>query len=104
MRSHGLNLDLYTTEIGYGQVAHITAEESGFLWQHETADQIVTRTMEWDELLDSFQTVGLRKRCGLYVQKRLAVEAAVKRGAAIIADIGVIFEALLPVYDASVGA
>lgn len=103
MLAHGLSLDFYTTEVGYGQVAQVIADDRSFLWQHETVEQAVTRQMEWDELLDFLQTAGGRKRSELYVRKRVDSGAVVKKGAAIAVEIAAVLEALVPVYDASVG-
>jgi len=103
LQAHALSVDVYTAELGYGRVGQIVVEDEGFLWQRETADQSMTRRMNWEELVDYLQTVAPGKRCELIVTKSLAVDAALKAGPAIADEIVRVFEALLPVYDASVG-
>ena len=103
MRSHELSLDVYAEEVSYGQVGQITAETRGFLWQHETEDQAATKRMNWDALLEYLQTVAPRKRCGFYLRKQISADVALGLGIAATKEISDMFEALIPVYDASVG-
>ncbi len=103
METHSLSLDVYTTEIKYGQVARITVQGEGFLWQHEDAGQKVTRLMSAEEVADYVRDLAPDKRCELYVRRQVAVADAVKAGAGLADEIGAVFEALLPVYRAGVG-
>lgn len=100
----GLDLDVYAMETSYGQVARITAQGKGFLWQHEDEGQEVTREMNGEELAEYLKTVAPTKQCDLYVRKELPAKAALKAGAGVAGQIATVFEALLPLYDASVGA
>ena len=104
MRDYELSLDVYTEEVSYGQVGQVTAQQRGFLWQHETADQATTRRMNWGDLVDYLQTVAPRKRCNLYLRNHLSVEAALEAGVDVSKEISDMLEALIPVYDTSVGA
>lgn len=104
MADHDLRLDIHTMQVSYGRVARVSVDEEGFLWEQETADQIATQPMEWDGLVEYLQTVAPEQRCDLYIQKHLSESDALKAGASVSEEIGSVFEALLPVYDASVGA
>ena len=103
MKANDLSLDVYAEELSYGQVGQIVVQDRGFQWQHETAEQEMTRKMNWNELVEYLQTVSPEKRCDLCLCKRLTAEAALELGAGTTAEIAGIFEALLPVYDASTG-
>jgi hypothetical protein len=100
----GLGLDVYAMDVSYGQVGQITAQGKGFLWQHEDAEQAVTREMNGRELAEYLQTVAPNKRCDLFLRKQISSEAALKAGADVSKEIVAVFEALLPLYDASGGA
>jgi hypothetical protein len=104
MKEHDLSLDVYAMDVSFGQVGQILVQDKGFLWQNETADQEVTRRMDWEEIVDYLQTVAADKRCDLYVRKCLSAVEAREAGGDLSNDIADVFEALLPVYDASVGA
>ncbi len=104
MSKHRLSLDVYAMEARYGRVGRITVQESGFLWQHETAEQGMTREMDWAQLVEYLRTVTPGKRCNLYLRKHVSAATALKAGAGMAAEIAAVFEALVPLYDASVGA
>jgi hypothetical protein len=104
MKKHELSLDVYAEETSYGQVGQIVVQERGFQWQHETADQEITRKMNWKDLVEYLQTVGPKKRCDLRLCRRLSAESALELGTAATSEIDSLFEALVPVYNASVGA
>jgi uncharacterized protein YktB (UPF0637 family) len=87
----------------FSRVARITAEGKGFLWQHEDAEQEVSRQMTGEELAEYLKSVSPTKRCELHVRKQLPAQQAPKAGPAVSDDILTVFEALMPVYDASVG-
>ena len=104
LNEYGLSLDVYALEMGYGQVGQITSQGDEFLWQREDAEQEVTRSMNGEEVAGYLQTVAPDKQCDLYVRKSLPVDAALERGAEVANEIATVFEALLPLYDASAGA
>jgi hypothetical protein len=104
MKTHELSLDVYAEELSYGQVGQIVVQARGFQWQHETAEEEITRKMNWSDLVEYLQTVASKKRCDLCLCKHLSAEAALEVGAAATAEIVGVFEALVPVYNASVGA
>jgi hypothetical protein len=105
MEAHELSLDVYAMEASsYGQVARVTVQDRGFLWQHETADQEVTQKMSGTKLAEYLQSLPATKRCDLYVRKRVPAKDAVQAKAAISARIAAALEALVPLYDVSVGA
>ncbi len=103
MRKHELSLDVYAEEASYGQVGHITVQQRGFLWEHETAEQAMTQTMTWGKVVEYLQTVAPKKRCDLYLRKSTASDEAIESGAAMAGEIAELFQALLPVYDVSEG-
>jgi hypothetical protein len=103
MQIHALSLDVYAAELGYGRVGRIVVEGEEFLWQREMQDRSMTRRMNWQDLVDYLQSVAPGKRCELIVIKLLSVDAAIAAGPAIADEIVSVFEALLPVYDASAG-
>jgi hypothetical protein len=99
-----LQLDVYAMEVSYGPVGRITAQEEGFLWQHEDAEQEVSRPMSGEELAEYLGNVAPKQRCDLYARKRIPPKKALKAGAGVADEIEAVFEALVPLYDASVGA
>jgi hypothetical protein len=104
MIDHELGMDVYAMETSYGPVGRITVENDGFLWEHETPEQSASRSMDWDELIEYLQSLASGKRCDLYVRGRRSAEQAIKAGAGLSKEIADVFESLVPVYDAIVGA
>ncbi len=103
MEEHELNLVVYAMEVSYGQVARITADEEGFLWQHESPDQEISRHMSGEELAESLQGVAPNKRCDVYLGRQMSKEKSIGSGTGVVDEIAGICLALLPVYDASSG-
>jgi hypothetical protein len=104
MKEHDLILDVYAMEVSYGRVARVTVEGEGYHWQQEEAEQEVTRSMSEEELADYLQIVAPKKRSDIHVYKQMAPKAAIKAGAGVAKEIASVFEALVPVYDVSVGS
>jgi hypothetical protein len=102
--AHHLRMDIYAMEISYGLVAQVTVEGNAFLWQHKDAEQEVQQTMNAQELATYLRSLAPNKRCGLYVRKRLSPQAAQQAGAKVVDEIIAVLEALVPLYDISVGA
>jgi uncharacterized protein YktB (UPF0637 family) len=71
------------------------------LLQRETEDEEVTRRMNWEELVTFLEEVAPEQRAGLFIRKRLPPQEALAPGAAIADQIAEAFEALLPLYQAS---
>ncbi len=103
MEEHELNLVVYAMEVSYGQVARITADEEGFLWQHESPDQEISRHMSGEELAEYLQGVAPNKRCDVYLGRQMSKEKSIGSGTGVVDEIAGICLALLPVYDASSG-
>jgi hypothetical protein len=103
MKAHELSLDVYAMQASYGRVGRITVQARGFLWEHETAEQEMSRKMSWAQVVEYLQTVAPTKRCALYLRKHVSPDTALKAGAGIAAEIVDVFETLVPLYDASVG-
>jgi hypothetical protein len=101
MKEHGLSLDVYAMQVSYGQIARIEAQDDGFVWQQETAEQEVTREMNGQELAEYLQTVAPEKRSALFVRKRIAPDKAVKAGEGITKELVGVLEALVPLLEAS---
>lgn len=97
-----LQIDVWAMKTSYRQVARITAEGEGFLWEHEDAKQEVSRQMNGEELAEYLKSVTPTKRCELHVRKRIPAKKAQAAGPKISAEILEVIEALMPVYDASV--
>jgi hypothetical protein len=104
MKEHDLTLDVYAMEVSYGRVAQVTVKGSGFHWRQEGAEQEVTQKMNRVELADYLKSLAPRKRCALYVYKQMAPKAALKAGAGVANEMTTVFEALVPIYDVSVGS
>ncbi len=104
MESQELVLDVYATKVSFGQVGRITLQDSQFLWQHEEADQEVSQPMDWDGLVEALLALAPGKRCTLYLRRRISAEDCLEGGSEFSGAIADIFEALVPVYDASVNA
>jgi hypothetical protein len=101
--THHLRLDVYAMEVSYGLVAQITTQGKAFLWQHKDAEQEVQQTMSGPELAAYLRALAPGKRCGLYVRKRISPQAAQQAGANVAKEIITVLEALVPLYDVSVG-
>ena len=99
---HDLQIDVWAMTKSYSQIAKITAEGEGFLWEHEDAEQEVSRQMNNEELAEYLKSVTPTKRCELHVRKRLPVEKALKAGPKVSGEILKVLEALMPLYDDSV--
>ena len=102
LAQHDLQIDVWAMTKSYSQVAKITAEGEGFLWEHEDAEQEVSRQMNNKELAEYLKSVTPTKRCELRVRKRLPVKKALKAGPKVSDEILKVLEALMPLYDASV--
>lgn len=106
MGTHGeapLHLDVYTMQVSYGLTARVTAQEGGFLWREEGALDGVERPMDWEGLVEALRTLAPGKRCALHLCKELSAEESLKAGSAIAGEIAPLFQALLPIYEASIG-
>lgn len=101
MEEHDLNLVVYAMEVSYGQVARITADEEGFLWQHESPEQEIARHMSGEELAEYLHGVAPNKRCDVYLGRQMSKDKAIGAGMGMVDEIAEICLALLPVYDAS---
>jgi len=95
MRAHGLGLDVYTMQVSYGLTARVTAQDNGFLWRQESAQDGVDRPLDWEGLLETLRTLAPGKRCALHLCKELPVEETLKAGPAIADQIAQLFQALL---------
>ncbi|MFC2036684.1 hypothetical protein ACFLYD_01770 [Chloroflexota bacterium] len=104
MKKYELSLDVYAMEMSYGQVGQISVQPRGFLWQHETADQEMTQRMSWQDLVAYLHSDAFGKRSELYLRHYLPGDAALEAGPAVAGLIATVFESLVLVYDASVGA
>jgi hypothetical protein len=102
MAQHDLQIDVWAMEKSYQQVARITAEGKGFLWQHEDAEQEVSKEMNAQELAEYLKSVTPTNRCELHVRKQIPPKSAVTAGSEVSDEILAVIEALMPVYDASV--
>ena len=100
LQAHNLHLDIHAMEATYGRVARVTPQDEGFLWQHEDAEQEVSRQMSGQDLAGYLRDLAPGKRCSLYVRKGLSPQAAVQAGADLAKEIAAVLEALVPLYDA----
>lgn len=103
LSAHDLHLDVYAMEVSYGQVGRVTAQDDGFLWHHEDDGQEVSREMSGKELVKYVKTVAPDKRGELFVRAGFAPKEALKKGAGIAAEMVSVLEALVPLYEASIG-
>lgn len=101
MGQHQLRLVVYATDLSHEQVARITVEEDNFVWQHEAQDQEVTREMTGKQVAAYLHGLAPGKRSDLYLGKWIPAAEVVKAGSDIADEIVVVFESLLPVYEAS---
>jgi hypothetical protein len=60
--------------------------------------------MNWGDLTEYLQAEGAKRRCDLYLRKRMPVSDALKAGKDITQGIVSVFEDLVPLYDVIVGA
>jgi hypothetical protein len=102
LEQNDLQIDVWAMKTSYRQVARITAEGEGFLWEHKDAKQEVSRQMNGEEVAAYLKSVTPTKRCELHVRKRIPAKEAQKAGPKVSAEILEVIEALMPVYDASV--
>ncbi len=104
MDSYELHMDVYAMTESFGRVARITAQDGGFLWQHETEDQETTREMDWDEVVEYLQGVASDRRGEVRLQRTVSPEVAIRAGKAMATEIVDACKELVPLYDACVGA
>jgi hypothetical protein len=104
MRIQDLSLDVYAMQVRYGQVGRLTVQPRGFLWKQETADQEVTRNMDWKKLEELLRCLAPGKRCELHLSKHLPIGASLAAGAGIAQEILALIDELMPLYDTTVGA
>jgi hypothetical protein len=104
MKKYELYLDVYATDVSYGQVAQVFWRPRGFLWQHETADQEMTRKMNWPDVVEYLQTVSPDKQSDIVLLKKFDPDYALKAGKDLVGEMATIFEDLLIVYNPTVGA
>jgi hypothetical protein len=104
MKAHELTLDVYAMDVSYGMVGRVSLQPRGFLWEEKKADQELTQRMQWTDLVDHLQEVGASKRCNLYLRRLTPADEASNAGRGAADEIAAVFEALLLVYDTSVGA
>jgi len=104
MKDYELTLDVYAMDVSYGQVGQVSVQDRGFLWEHETPEQQIAKRMNWLQLGEEITAVAGNKRGELFLRKRVLPQEALKAGAEIAEEIVTTFEALVPVYEASVGA
>jgi hypothetical protein len=102
LAQNDLQIDVWAMKKSYSQVARITAEGEGFLWEHEDAAQEVSRQMNGEELAKYLKSVTPTKRCELHVRKQIPIDKAVQVGAKVSGEILEVIQALMPLYDASV--
>jgi hypothetical protein len=103
MLERELALEVYAEEKSYGRVGQIVVDGEQFVWRHETAEQEMTRQMDWDELVSYLQDVAPINRSDLFWRKHLSPQEAMDLGAGVVGQMVGMFEALLPLY-ASAGA
>jgi hypothetical protein len=104
MEQHQLHLVLYAMDVKYGQVGRVTVQEGEYLFEHETADQTVTREMTGKEMADYLVDLAPNKRSDLYLGRQVSVDDALKAGKGIADEMATVCESLVKLYDASVGA
>jgi hypothetical protein len=102
MQAHGIGLEVYAMQVSYGLVARVTAVEGRLLWREEATQTGLDRPMDWDELAAALQSLAPGKRCALNICRARSAEESVSAGASITDEMGQIFQALLPVYEASI--
>jgi hypothetical protein len=103
MGTHGLRLDVYTMQVSYGLTAQVTVQENGFLWREESTEDGVDRPLDWDGLAEALRALAPGKRSTLHLCRELSVEESLKAGSAIANEIVQLFQALVPIYEASIG-
>jgi hypothetical protein len=103
MRTQELTMDVYAMQVRFGLVGQITVETRGFMWRQETADQEVTKKLDWKGMEELLRTLSPGKRCEFHLTKRMSVHAALDAGADVAQELLPLFDELLPVYDTCVG-
>lgn len=103
MEQHNLSLVVFGTTTSFGQVGRVTVEDGGFVWVHEDPGQTVRREMTGKQLADTLGTVTPDKRAAIYVGQQVPKAEAMATGGKIVAQILTVYEALLPLYDATGG-
>ncbi len=104
LSSGDLMWDVYATRLSFGQVGRIAFQDPEFLWQHEATDQDVSQSMDWDSLVEALSALTPGKRSALYLRKSITAEDCLQKGDGLSGEIADLFEALVPLYDASVNA
>jgi hypothetical protein len=104
METFAMSLDLHAMEISYGPIGRVQVQERAFLWQRETAGQISTRRMEWEDLASYLQEVAPGKRGEILVRRQLPPAVVLEAGSSIVDDMVSAFEMLMPLYATAADA
>lgn len=103
MKAYDLTLNVYAMDVSYGLAGQAFHQPRGFLWEEKSADQEVSRKMDWDALIAQLQSLADGKRCNVFLQAKMPAGEALKAAAAALAPIEEVFMALMPAYEACVG-
>jgi len=82
-------------------VAQVRAADGGLRW--EPADETDSETMSWSDFAARLSDLRLGSWCDLYLCKYMAKDDAIVAGVGLADEVRRIYEALLPLYQASVG-
>jgi hypothetical protein len=102
MKAHELVLDVYAMDVRYGMVGQAFHQKRDFLWEQKSADQDLSRKMDWSRLIEHLEELGAKRRCNLYLRKRIEPEEAIEAGPGAAEQITAMLTELMPVYEAVV--
>jgi hypothetical protein len=102
MKEHEMVLDVYAMDVHYGMVGQAFHQKRDFLWEQKSADQDLSRKMDWTSLIEHMEELGAKKRCNLYLRKRIEPKEALEAGPGAAEQITAIFMELMPTYEAVV--
>jgi len=100
MKAQNLALEIYALRLEYGLAGRVTVQGDGFLWEHETADQHVSREVDWTGLLEQVKDLAVERQSELRLCQNLPRDAALQAGADAAQVIATVLEVLVPLYDA----
>lgn len=96
MAKHNLHWEIYAEADG-GLTAEVTVTQNGLVWHRQGTDGI-----SWDGFVDRLRGIGAHQWCNLYLSALIPKDKAIDMGTRIADPVTEVYQALLPLYEASV--
>ncbi len=92
---------IYVPDDG-GLIAKVWAEQSGLKWEGKGKEQ-EDSDISWTQFVERLSTLETNKWCDLYLYAQMDKEIALAAGVRLAEQVADVYQALLPLYEASIG-